>query len=621
MNKKKILGRGYLPKELPPPFNSDSFSDKHSYITKAWNIIKTQTRTPNTGESNNEAKRRYKSTFDSVFGSSKCCEYNIPKGDYTRRKIEIPNPLHFSELCDTLLYSWKHIVGTHKLSSFSASTPIESGAKRSVRTKSDSVTEFRLKKVELSFDKRYEVTFDIVQFYPSIYTHSITWAVLGKEKAKYLFKIKNSNPKKWETLKGTDKGAILYEIFETLDTKVRNCQDKQSIGIPIGPDTSFIIAEIIARRLDYEIIKKIRHDKYTAIRYYDDYVFYTDNFDDAEQILKIGQSVFQEFRLDSNDKKAKISKYPFIYEELWFFQLISFKFSKCSANNLKQYFSIVFSLISSNSSQSSQIILFALSRFIKGYSIVQDKKTWDYFERFLLKTMLINATHLKLLLQLMKAYSSFIDEKSKKNIGHVLNKIITKHIGLNHSFEISWSLWIFKKMDIKVEGQLLTKVLEDEDDFSKLIALDLINSNLYRGRKPSLSKISRQLTSDNFMGSNWIFIYESFKKGWINPRSKKAKEGNQFMNILRKYEVEFYDSNRQVEETDIYRILHRPQEVTPQVHSPNVKVQQFTNLLLSLVENIEVDSPAIKEGLIRKLTAGNINQLLYEKLQDILKTY
>ncbi|MEH1889101.1 MAG: RNA-directed DNA polymerase [Nostoc sp.] len=92
-----------------------------------------------------------------------------------------------------------------------------------------------------------EIRVDISKFYPSIYTHSVTWGFLGKEKAKNYF---NQRDRLDILIASGDIDAKLYEIADDIDNCIISCQERQSIGIPIGPDTSHIIAELIACRIE-----------------------------------------------------------------------------------------------------------------------------------------------------------------------------------------------------------------------------------------------------------------------------------------------------------------------------------------------------------------------------------
>ena len=76
-----LLRKGYFPKELPPPFTTKYFSRNFDSIEISWNKMKSEL-----GRTNSEYKDKYK--------KSKCALFSIPKGNYSRRNIEIPNPFH-----------------------------------------------------------------------------------------------------------------------------------------------------------------------------------------------------------------------------------------------------------------------------------------------------------------------------------------------------------------------------------------------------------------------------------------------------------------------------------------------------------------------------------------------
>jgi hypothetical protein len=88
------------------------------------------------------------------------------------------------------------------------------------------------KKEYLEATSDWLVKTDISRFYPTIYTQSIAWAAYGKERVKNNIK--------------------LYEgsLADRLDVLVRACNRNQTMGIPIGPETSRVIAEVISARID-----------------------------------------------------------------------------------------------------------------------------------------------------------------------------------------------------------------------------------------------------------------------------------------------------------------------------------------------------------------------------------
>src|SRR5699024_7329660 len=93
MTEKELLKSGYFPKELPPPFESKSFSDKIDAIDIQWNSISSLFSKP----------ERLK------YLESKWVLFSIPKVQLSRRTINIPNPLHQSKLSKTIADKWTEI--------------------------------------------------------------------------------------------------------------------------------------------------------------------------------------------------------------------------------------------------------------------------------------------------------------------------------------------------------------------------------------------------------------------------------------------------------------------------------------------------------------------------------
>jgi hypothetical protein len=72
---------------------------------------------------------------------------------------------------------------------------------------------------------------DVSRFFYTIYTHSIPWAAIGKEKAK-----------QWLV---SDRSKLSAHWSDELDRALQSCQSRETFGIPVGPDTSRLIAELL----------------------------------------------------------------------------------------------------------------------------------------------------------------------------------------------------------------------------------------------------------------------------------------------------------------------------------------------------------------------------------------
>lgn len=554
---KDLIGRGYFPKELPPSFDTSDLANNSTSILSDWNTIfelNTNINSPTfpvaklPGESKaqyKERKKKYKDDFISKYSSSRSAIYSISKGKLSRRFLQIPNPKHFSILCKRITSGWANYEAIYKLSDYSRSYPIVEIAadKRSVSTRSKNVADFKNSLLKASIDKLIEVRVDISKFYSTIYTHSVSWALLGKEKAKYYLKEKDNID---TLITGGDTDAALYKYAESVDNAIRACQERQSIGIPIGPDTSHIIAEILACRIDSILKYKLSSIDLKACRYYDDYYIYVSSKDEADMVLKCLQLILSDFQLEINESKIKIREFPFAFEDEFTTILHTFGFKKTNqSNNIKHYFSLVWAFAERYPQKTDWIFKYALKVF-EFSAIVIQKDCWETFENLIVKTALIEPAILDIFTRIFITYKAYINIDSKEKIKRLINAIIRSHCPVKHSFEISWALWIARTFEIEIEEQSANSIIETRDCISNLILLDLINNTTLVKGSPLISDIEAELKDDILMSENWLLAYEGVKKGWLTPVEVDLLDKNLFFKILKDKDIEFYKTTKQL---------------------------------------------------------------------------
>jgi hypothetical protein len=154
-------------------------------------------------------------------------------------------------------------------------------------------------------EKKYNfmVQVDVSKCFDSIYTHSLSWAVIGKSQAKAAIQASNS------TFAGR---------FDSLMQKLNY---NETNGIVIGPEFSRIFAEIILQSVDVELrnclaadYKCVHKKDYEIFRYVDDYfVFYND--DSAQTAIRQTlQEALKAKKLSINTAKIKNYQKPIITE-------------------------------------------------------------------------------------------------------------------------------------------------------------------------------------------------------------------------------------------------------------------------------------------------------------------
>lgn len=166
--------------------------------------------------------------------------------------------------------------------------------------------QFEEDEIEWQSGAKFVVKADIATCFPSMYTHSIPWALHGLEVAK----------------KSTGLGKLYGNL---LDKCTQNARDKQTNGLLIGPHASNIISEIILTSIDTALQAK-GHKKLT--RHIDDYTYYADTYEGAERFLKdLGLSL-RTYEMALNEKKTRILPLPRPSAENWTQELQRFAFPK-----------------------------------------------------------------------------------------------------------------------------------------------------------------------------------------------------------------------------------------------------------------------------------------------------
>jgi hypothetical protein len=145
---------------------------------------------------------------------------------------------------------------------------------------------------------------DISKCFPSIYTHSISWAARGKTYAKArLTRPRHSAPKSFD------------EVF---DKVMQDLNYRETHGIAIGPELSRIFAEIILQKVDCCLLQSAARKglkegpDYRCYRYIDDYYLFFNDDHKQETWTKCLKHELEKFRLYLSTEKSTRSERPFI---------------------------------------------------------------------------------------------------------------------------------------------------------------------------------------------------------------------------------------------------------------------------------------------------------------------
>jgi len=444
---------------------------------------------------------------------SRLVRHSVPKLKHLRRHFGIPNPLNQAILCLCVAEHWKQLHAICKKSSVSLSSPIISTKRSLVAEHSRRVEGVR--RAQSSVGRRFMLKADIATFFSSIYTHSIPWAIHGKKVAR------------------SKRAANWYG--NELDKWIQGTQDRQTGGIPIGPDTSFLIAEVIASRMDVQL-EKLLGQELRGVRYIDDYHLYFATRADAEAALAILHAVTQGFELQLNGPKTEIYNVPEAIEPSWKtdLRLIRIRSDK-RATGIKAFFDRASDLAMQFPSDS--VLTYAV-RKITRYADRLKPNEWEVCRSLLLRSCLGEATMLPALLEL---FESNPESWTADDLRELLTQLCLYHAPLQHGFEVAWSLWCARSLGIDLPKNVSTAISKVDDDIVALVALDMESQGLLPTLKTKLW--ASRMSAEHLYSEHWLLAYEAYVQGWLPAQTANDYVASDpFFSLLQTGGVRFYSA-------------------------------------------------------------------------------
>lgn len=154
----------------------------------------------------------------------------------------------------------------------------------------------------LRLEQKYShlMKMDIASCFYHIYTHTIAWAVKGREQAKNLI------------------GKSTFE--NDFDSLMQRTNYNETNGIIVGPEISRIFAEIILQRIDVNVLNRLKQEPlslklgrdYEVRRYVDDHYIYANSEDNLRLILDVYKEELQHYKLYVNENKLEFMQRPFV---------------------------------------------------------------------------------------------------------------------------------------------------------------------------------------------------------------------------------------------------------------------------------------------------------------------
>jgi len=354
---------------------------------------------------------------------------------------------------------------------------------------------------------RFTLLTDINNFYGSLYTHSLEWALHTKAYAK---------------ANVAAKGPRL--LGGKLDGAVRRGQDGQTKGVPVGPDTSLILAEIVLSAIDKELVAAFPAGARWAIRLLDDLEFFAESRSEAEDVLMKWDSLLHAYDLSLNPRKTEIIEGPLPPEASWKVALSQLRLRRDTdlklANDLRSFFSRAFEL--SRSHPDEAVLTYAINSI---HPRPMGAESWKTFQHLLMASVTAEPSSIRHVSYILKSALAKGLSIESDVIIDTLSGLCCHHAPLEHGSEVSWSLHILRTLGLPLSSQAASRIVKMQDNASQLLLREFIHRNAVTGVLPDLSHVIERAEDPNaWQSEDWLLGYEFARNDWSDARTFEAQD-------------------------------------------------------------------------------------------------
>ena len=465
-----LLRRNYLPtvrtetEELPPIITSESF--KISVVERLLN----------------EQNPRYGGDYpgyDSV-------EYKLTRFNGVSRALSIPHPRAYAQLASCIFENWEQFdyISDNLVSMI---RPKRHDDKRLIIMNYESRIPKARRSLITSFGHRFIVHADIANFYPSVYSHSIPWALVGFSEAK----TNRSNKDEW---------------YNELDQAVRLNKRNETQGIAIGPATSNILAEIILASIDEQL-----QSEFTYTRFIDDYIAYCSTHEDALNFVMRLEDELRKFKLVLNTSKTEIHSLPRPLTDGWVGSLNRAlpKKNDVSVYSVTDYLDHAIRL--SKETPDGSVLKYAVKSLIKTLLRNDDEVNGFTLHQTIIYVLNL-AFHHPILIPLVgdlfvKSVSVSGEFQYSKEIRSLTREFSRRRL----SDATCWSLYYSSIYDVDIEQSIAERIIDSEDCLSLLFLYLSNDSNL---RDNVVDFVDKRDRDDLYeLDRLWILLYQMYFDG------------------------------------------------------------------------------------------------------------
>jgi hypothetical protein len=497
---KRLISHGFFAPELPPCFISD---DLARYRESLWTAIESI-----------PAPRNGRPSGAKQFVSEPAWFY-FPRYGRDDRKHAVINPICYLAISKILSDHFVQIRSVSRKSKISTSPLVFdwAGSRAVFRPSIDLRDDFR---VNLATRHERYVAADIRAFFHSIYTHAIPWAIYGKEWSK-------------QNRQNGHYGNLL-------DLYCRNAQDGQTIGLPVGPDTSRLIAEVIASAMDHQLAQIVEVEHQDASRYIDDYTIAVPRGQSGDSVIAAVRQAAANFELELNNDKSEVhltSRRPTTgWKQA---ALAHIPRTDRSTDAFLRFFYEIGRLCAENSELNVEKFAFQNAR-----SSFVGSEQWSGLQSHLINAYRRNSSLITFLVEILILREVERGDVDRVKLSGFLERRLPELAQENRTGEIIWLLLLIIRLEIRVSSAAISPLTRIENSMVALMVTYANHRGFITGAIDQ-SIWQMHLTSQGLRSPMWLYAYESVRNQTNSMTDKTFIEQDPFFSIILRKNVAFFD--------------------------------------------------------------------------------
>lgn len=294
-----------------------------------------------------------------------------------------------------------------------------------------------------------------------------------------------------------------------LDRAIQSAQHGQTVGIPIGPDTSLVIAEVILSSLEQNLRSRIAPLR--GSRFIDDFELSFPDYASAENALAILQEELLQFELRLNPRKTSVRVPPMGLEPEWVSELRKFKIRDNAGErgDLLAYFDLMtrFLLLHPN----DHVSKYKLQRFKQ---FQPRTANIPLYQSLLCHIGVVEPGSIREVvnaLLFLRSNTPFMLDTQV--LQEALNAVIRSSTPLGHQYEAAWALWAAMQFHVQLDQETIAVLGSTENSVVAVLACDA----RAKGFAPNLdmTRWESRMNVQDLRGEEWLLSYEENVQGWL----------------------------------------------------------------------------------------------------------